>query len=138
MARVFTGARGNQAAQARERGTALLEQAVERSRPRIVVDRLRENTVWLAQAGLATAAAWVLARQFGHARPIFAPVAALIGVSASLGRRRRSAVEMVIGVALGIGIADALVRLIGSGRRRSPPWCPARWWWRLRWAAAPC
>ena len=49
-----------------------------------------------AQAALATAAAWVLAQQiFGHERPIFAPVAALIGVSASLGQRRRSAVEMV-------------------------------------------
>jgi uncharacterized membrane protein YgaE (UPF0421/DUF939 family) len=110
------GVRGDQAARARERGTALLGQAVERSRPAIVADRLRANAVWLAQAGLATAVAWVLAREiFGHPRPIFAPVAALIGVSASLGRRRRSAVEMVIGVALGIGIADALVRLIGTG-----------------------
>ena len=78
--------------------------------------RLRANVGWLAQAALATAAAWVLAQQiFGHERPIFAPVAALIGVSASLGQRRRSAVEMVIGVALGIGIADALVVLIGTG-----------------------
>ena len=76
---------------------------------------MRANVGWLAQAALATAAAWVLAQIFGHERPIFAPVAALIGVSASLGQRRRSAVEMVIGVALGIGIADALVGLIGTG-----------------------
>jgi uncharacterized membrane protein YgaE (UPF0421/DUF939 family) len=104
------------AARARERGAALLGEAVERSRPSIVAERLRANLDWLAQAGLATAAAWVLAQQiFGHVRPIFAPVAALIGVSASPGQRRRSAVEMVIGVALGIGIADALVVLIGTG-----------------------
>jgi uncharacterized membrane protein YgaE (UPF0421/DUF939 family) len=113
---VLVGGRGDHAVRARQRGTALLEQAVERSRPRIVADRLLANVGWLAQAGLATAVAWVLAQQiFGHPRPIFAPVAALICVSASLGQRRRSAVEMVIGVALGIGIADALVQLVGTG-----------------------
>jgi len=94
----------------------MLEEAVERSRPRIIAERLRENWSWFAQAALATSAAWLLAQHlFGHERPIFAPVAALIGVSASLGQRRRAAVEMVIGIALGIGIADALVSLIGDG-----------------------
>ncbi|MBV9807479.1 MAG: FUSC family protein [Solirubrobacterales bacterium] len=110
------GGRSDQAARARQRGAALFEEAVERSRPSIIVERLHANLGWLAQSALATGAAWVLAQQiFGHARPIFAPVAALIGVSASLGQRRRYAVEMVIGVALGIGIADALVVLIGTG-----------------------
>ena len=93
----------------------LLEGAVERSRPRIMAARVRANAVWLAQAAIATSVAWILAQQlFGHERPIFAPVAALIGVSASLGQRRRAAVEMVIGIALGVGIADALVVLIGT------------------------
>lgn len=87
-----------------------------RKAARIVADRLGSNVGWLAQAAVATPVAWVLAQHlFGHPRPIFAPVAALIGVSSSLGQRRRSAVEMVIGVALGIGIADALVVLIGTG-----------------------
>jgi uncharacterized membrane protein YgaE (UPF0421/DUF939 family) len=113
---VTVGRRSDQAARARERGSALLEEAVERSRPRVVAERVRANLGWVAQAALATAAAWVLAQQiFGHERPIFAPVAALIGVSASLGQRRRTAVEMVIGVALGIGIADAVVSVIGTG-----------------------
>jgi uncharacterized membrane protein YgaE (UPF0421/DUF939 family) len=113
---VSVGGRSDQAGRARQRGAALFEEAVERSRPSIIAERLRANLGWLAQSALATAAAWVLAQQvFGHARPIFAPVAALIGVSASLGQRRRAAVEMVIGVALGIGIADALVVLIGTG-----------------------
>src|SRR6185295_121701 len=59
---------------------------------------------------------WALAQQvFDHPRPIFAPVAGLIAVSTTLGQRRRYAVEMVVGVALGIGIADALFTLIGSG-----------------------
>ena len=94
----------------------MLEEAAARSRPSIMLARVRANVWWLAQAAIATAVAWILAQQlFGHELPIFAPVAALISVSASLGQRRRSAVEMVIGIALGIGIADALVALIGTG-----------------------
>ena len=99
-----------------ELGGEMLEEAVERSRPRTVADRLRANSGWFLQAALATSIAWVLAQLlFGHPRPIFAPVAALIGVSAWLGQRRRAAIEMMIGIALGIGIADALVALIGTG-----------------------
>jgi uncharacterized membrane protein YgaE (UPF0421/DUF939 family) len=108
--------RGRAAARVRERGSVLLEEAAERSRPSIVAERLRANGLWLAQAALATSVAWFIAKDgFGHPRPVFAPVVALIGVSATLGQRRRYAVEMVIGVALGIGIADALVVAIGDG-----------------------
>jgi hypothetical protein len=108
--------RARAAAQVRERGSALLEEAAERSRPSIVAARLKANLLWFAQAALATSVAWVIAKEvLGHPRPIFAPVVALIGVSATLGQRRRYATEMVIGVALGIGIADALVVAIGDG-----------------------
>ncbi|HEY6779081.1 MAG TPA: FUSC family protein [Thermoleophilaceae bacterium] len=108
--------RGRAAARVRERGSVLLEEAAERSRPRIVAERLRANALWFAQAALATSLAWFIAKEgFGHPRPVFAPVVALVGVSATLGQRRRYAVEMVIGVALGIGIADALVVAIGDG-----------------------
>lgn len=108
--------RGRSAAQVRERGTALLEEAAEQSRPRIVVRRLITNVRWFVQAAVATAAAWAGAiALFGHPRPIFAPVTALIGVSTTLGQRRRYAVEMVVGIAVGIGIADALFVLIGGG-----------------------
>jgi uncharacterized membrane protein YgaE (UPF0421/DUF939 family) len=108
--------RARAASRVRERGSVLLEEAAERSRPRIVAERLRANLLWLAQAALATSLAWVIAKEgLGHPRPVFAPVVALIGVSATLGQRRRYAVEMVIGVALGIGIADALFVAIGDG-----------------------
>jgi hypothetical protein len=111
-----TGLRERAAARVRQRGGVLLEEAVERSRPSLVAERLRVNALWFAQAALATSVAWVLAREvFGHPRPIFAPIVALIGVSATLGQRRRYAVEMMIGVALGIAIADALVVAIGNG-----------------------
>lgn len=100
----------------RERGMALLEDAAERSRAAIVAQRLLTNARWFVQAALATALAWAAAiALFGHPRPIFAPVTALIGVSTTLGQRRRYAVEMVVGIALGIGIADALFVLIGGG-----------------------
>ena len=70
----------------------------------------------MIRAALATALAWEAAiRLFGHPRPIFAPVAALIAVSTTLGQRRRYAVEMVVGIALGVGIADALFVLMGGG-----------------------
>ena len=104
------------AARVRARGSALLEEAAERSRPRTVAERLQLNMRWFAQATLSAAPAWALAQLlFGHERPIFAPVVALVGVSLALGQRRRYTLEMVLGVALGIGIADALIVLIGDG-----------------------
>jgi uncharacterized membrane protein YgaE (UPF0421/DUF939 family) len=104
------------AARVRERGMAFLEEAAEQSRPSIVAGRVIGNGRWLVQAALATALAWAAAKAlFGHPGPIFAPVAALIAVSTTLGQRRRYAVEMVVGIALGVGIADSLVVLIGAG-----------------------
>jgi uncharacterized membrane protein YgaE (UPF0421/DUF939 family) len=115
VARV-TELREHGAARVRARSEALLEEAAERSRPRSVVERLRANWRWFAQAALATAPSWALAQLlFDHPRPIFAPVAGLIAVSTTLGQRRRYAVEMVLGIALGIGIADALFTLVGDG-----------------------
>jgi uncharacterized membrane protein YgaE (UPF0421/DUF939 family) len=115
VARV-TQLREEGAARVRARSEALLEEAAARTRPRNVMERLRANGRWFAQAALATAPSWYLAQQlFDHPRPIFAPVAGLIAVSTTLGQRRRYAVEMVIGIALGIGIADVLFTLIGAG-----------------------
>jgi uncharacterized membrane protein YgaE (UPF0421/DUF939 family) len=111
-----THLREHSAARVRARGEELLEEAAERSRPRSVAGRLRANWRWFAQAALATAPSWELAKVlFDHPRPIFAPVAGLIAVSTTLGQRRRYAVEMVVGIALGIGIADALFTLVGAG-----------------------
>src|ERR671933_1897098 len=116
VARVTTQLREQGAARMRERSEALLEEAAERGRPRSVAERMRANWRWFAQAALASARSWALAKLvFDHPRPIFAPVAGLIAVSTTLGQRRRYAAEMVLGIALGIGIADALFTLIGSG-----------------------
>jgi fusaric acid resistance family protein len=73
--------------------------------------RLRANERWFAQVALSTALTWALAQAlFGHPRPIFAGMGALIGVSATPGQRRRSAVETVLGVALGGALAGLTAR----------------------------
>jgi uncharacterized membrane protein YgaE (UPF0421/DUF939 family) len=59
---------------------------------------------------------WSLARLIpGHSRPFFAPIAAVIALNAAAGRRGRQAVELIAGVAIGIGVADLLARAIGTG-----------------------
>ena len=50
-----------------------------------------------------------------HSRPFFAPIAALIVLGLAPGLRSRRALEMVVGVALGIAVGDLLIAAIGSG-----------------------
>ena len=84
LVRVAGTLRERGAARVRERGSVLLEEVAERSRLHTIAERLKANALWFAQAALATALAWVLAREvLGHERPIFAPIVALIGVSAN-------------------------------------------------------
>jgi uncharacterized membrane protein YgaE (UPF0421/DUF939 family) len=51
----------------------------------------------------------------GHPRPFFAPISAVVTLGLTVGQRRRRAVELAIGVVVGIAIADALVAAIGTG-----------------------
>ncbi|MFG3687102.1 aromatic acid exporter family protein [Micromonospora sp. NPDC047740] len=68
------------------------------------------------QAGLATAGAWIIATDFlGRNAPVFAPAAALATIASATGQRTRQTVELLIGVGLGITVADALLYLVGSG-----------------------
>src|SRR5215212_2410037 len=79
-------------------------------------DRLR-NSVWLVvQAAVAASLAYFLAEVLvGHEQPFFAPIAAVICLSVTLGQRNRRAVELVFGVAVGLMVADLLVLVIGNG-----------------------
>jgi hypothetical protein len=77
---------------------------------------LRSAAVPIAQTALAAAIAWLFARHVvGHPRPFFAPIAACISLGLTLGQRGRRTVDMVIGVALGVLVADALTAAIGTG-----------------------
>lgn len=70
------------------------------------------------QAGVAAAAAWTVAHELLHRpSPVFAPTAAVGAVAASIGRRGRRTVELVFGVLAGILVAEALIRIVGTG-----PW----------------
>ncbi len=70
----------------------------------------------IAQSALAAGAAWELALQIpGHGKPFFAPIAAVIALGAERGRRGRQAIEVMLGVTLGILIGAAIVAIAGVG-----------------------
>lgn len=71
----------------------------------------------ILQCAVAAGLAWLVATEvFGHAQPFFAPIAVIICIGVGLGQRRlRRAVELVVGVSLGIGVGDLLVFTIGTG-----------------------
>jgi uncharacterized membrane protein YccC len=105
-----------------ERAQPLLEEAAERSRlsARARAERLRDAARVILQATIAATLAWLVATELvGHDAPFFAPVAAIITLGLTQGERGRRAVEVVLGVTLGIGIADLLVIALGDG------------WWQL-------
>src|SRR3954453_17826584 len=101
-----------------ERGGALLEEAAERSRTsmRARFERLALASHSLAQTAGAPTPPYLGATEVvGHPRPFFAPVAAIITLGITIGQRRRRAVELALGVAVGIAIADLLVLVMGPG-----------------------
>jgi uncharacterized membrane protein YgaE (UPF0421/DUF939 family) len=80
--------------------------------------RVRGGFGLAMQAGVGAAIAWYIAHDLiGRPSPFFAPIAAVITLASSVGQRVRRTTELVVGVAIGIGIGDAIIHLIGSG-----PW----------------
>ena len=105
-----------------ERAQPLIEEAAERSRlsARARAERLRDAARAILQATIAATIAWLVATEVvGHTAPFFAPVAAIITLGLTQGERGRRAVEVVLGVTLGIAVADLLVIGLGTG------------WWQL-------
>jgi len=77
--------------------------------------RVRASFWAAAQASLAAALAWFVAhRLLGHPQPFFAPISAAIAMSTSYFGRSRRAVQMVIGVLVGIGVAELLSAALGT------------------------
>lgn len=78
--------------------------------------RLQASALPIAQCALAAGGAWFVANDLvGHARPFFAPIAAVISLGVSLGSRLRRVAELVVGVSLGVLVGDLLISVIGSG-----------------------
>ena len=101
-----------------ERSGELLEDAAERGRisMRQRFERLRLAWRSIVQIAVAATGAWLFAEEvLGHPRPIFAPISAVVVLGLSVGRRIERAVEISLGVAVGLGIADLIVRVTGVG-----------------------
>jgi uncharacterized membrane protein YgaE (UPF0421/DUF939 family) len=80
------------------------------------VARLRASVWSVAQSAASASLAYFLAQVLlGHESPFFAPIAAVISLSVTVGSRPRRAIEMVFGVAVGLMVADLLVLVIGTG-----------------------
>jgi uncharacterized membrane protein YgaE (UPF0421/DUF939 family) len=96
----------------------LLEQAAEASRAglRSRQERIVTGVRPILHSAVAASLAWLVATELvGHDQPFFAPISAVITLGLTVGERRRRAVELAIGVVVGIAIADALVAAIGTG-----------------------
>jgi uncharacterized membrane protein YgaE (UPF0421/DUF939 family) len=101
-----------------ERAGPLIDEAAERSQISLRLRLERVRIAWrsVVQAGLAAGAAYFIATQIlGHARPFFAPVAAVITLGLTVSQRGRRAVELAIGVAVGIAVGDLVISGIGVG-----------------------
>lgn len=100
------------------RGEQLLDAAARRSRDtmRGRVAGLKAAALPIAQSAVAAGIAWwAAAKAVGHAEAFFAPIAAVISLGVSQSQRLVRALELVLGVAVGILVADLLVLWIGTG-----------------------
>lgn len=78
--------------------------------------RMRTGWSQVAQKALAAGIAyWIAASLLGHEQPAFASIAALISLSVTTGKEGPQVVELVLGVACGLMVADLLLSFIGSG-----------------------
>jgi uncharacterized membrane protein YccC len=89
---------------------------VVRHRLRSAALRLRSAWLQILQTAVAACLAWFLAVLIlGPERPTFAPIAAVISLGLAVGERGRRAVELTLGVAFGVALADLLVSVLGVG-----------------------
>nr|WP_281367066.1 FUSC family protein [Janibacter alkaliphilus] len=70
----------------------------------------------MATSAVGAALAWWFARDvLDHPQPFFAPVTVLVTLGLSYGQRLRRVLELVVGVAVGVGIGDLFVAIFGTG-----------------------
>jgi uncharacterized membrane protein YgaE (UPF0421/DUF939 family) len=77
---------------------------------------LRQLALPIAQTAAAAGLAWYVAHDLvGHPKAFFAPIAAAIAIGIAGQQYIRRVFELTLGVAVGIGVADALISGIGNG-----------------------
>jgi uncharacterized membrane protein YgaE (UPF0421/DUF939 family) len=96
---------------ARQRGFSAVRANMERA-----LGRLRAGSWPVVQTAVAAALAWSAAAVIlGHERPFVAAIAAVISVGAVAGQTLRRAAEWILGVAVGLTVADLIMFVIGTG-----------------------
>lgn len=89
---------------------------VGRTSARGRIERWRSKRWQIAQCAVAAGVAWFIASDLlGNPTPFFAPVAAVVALGTSYSQRLRRVVEVTVGVAVGVFLADLLVAWVGSG-----------------------
>ena len=79
-------------------------------------DRLHSRLPLILQAAFGAAAAWFVAHDLlGHSMPFFAPVTAMICLGLTYGNRVRRAIELTVGVAIGVLVGSIFVQFFGVG-----------------------
>jgi uncharacterized membrane protein YgaE (UPF0421/DUF939 family) len=87
-----------------------------RSSLRASLDRVRDYIWPITQAAVGAGIAWFLAHiVLGHPQPFFAPIAAVVALAAGTGGRGTQAVQMLVGVAVGVVVGELLVLVLGTG-----------------------
>ncbi|MCW2663537.1 MAG: aromatic acid exporter family protein [Mycobacterium sp.] len=86
------------------------------SAARAGLNRLRAVWFNLVQTSVAAGLSWYIAHDLlGHPQPFFAPIAAAVSLSITNVLRAQRAIQMMIGVTLGIGVGIAVQWLLGPG-----------------------
>jgi uncharacterized membrane protein YccC len=96
---------------ARQRGLSAVRANLEGA-----LARLRVGSWPVVQTAVAATLAWsAAALVLGHERPFVAAIAAVISVGAVAGQTLKRAAEWILGVAVGLTVADLIMLAIGTG-----------------------
>ena len=89
-----------------------MHDTVRAGHPSAVRSRVRAALPLVVQCALGAPAAWWIAEDLlGHPRPVFAATAAVICLAAGIGGRARQAVDLLVGVVVGVGVGEVLTAL---------------------------
>lgn len=97
-------------------GLRPVERQLRPSALRRRVQRWRDRWWLITQAAIGAALAWWVASDLlGHPLPFFAPVTAMVCLGLTYDNRVRRVIELTVGVAIGVLVADVFVHYFGSG-----------------------
>src|ERR687893_3151499 len=96
---------------ARQEGFSAIRREIARS-----LGRFRAGVWPVVQTALAATLAWSAAALIlGHEQPFVAAIAAVISIGAVAGQTLKRAAEWILGVAVGLAVADLIMLAIGTG-----------------------